>query len=223
MHPLRQRTDLPTRAEIEEEWRRRAARTGLARVMRASQPPELGPEVTAATRRRIAGHLQELTAVLGRPLRSAIEIGCGVGRLTPTIAAHAQRVLAVDMTEEMLAQARAACAGVRNVEFHRCTAQGLPHARSRVDVAVCVWVLMHVLDDEEFAAACRGIARSATHLVLVEYTDAAVPVGRYSRLRSLADYLAALPGARLVERDELRYGGDLSFSALIALDEEALP
>ncbi|MFI7677218.1 class I SAM-dependent methyltransferase [Actinophytocola sp. NPDC049390] len=219
MHPLRQRTEPPTIAEIEEEWRRRARRTGLGPVMRASQPAELAPAVTAATRGQVAGHLDRLSVLLGRPLRSALEIGCGIGRLTPTIAATAERVLAVDMTEEMLARARVACAGLGNVEFQRRTAQRLAIPESRVDVAVCVWVLMHVLDDAEFAAACRGIARSAAHLVLVEYTDAAVPVGRYSRLRSLADYLDALPGARLVERGELCYGGDVSFSALIALDQ----
>lgn len=223
MHPLRQRTDLPTVAEIEEEWRRRAARTGLARVMRASQPEALGPEVTAATRHQIAGYLRQLAVTLGRPLRSAVEIGCGIGRLTPTIAGNARHVLAIDMTEEMLVRARAACTGFGNVEFRRCTAQRLPAEEPRADVAVCVWVLMHVLDDAEFAAACRGIARAASHLALVEYTDAAVPVGRYSRLRTLDDYLAALPGARLVDRGELRYGGDVSFSALIALDRVVAP
>jgi 2-polyprenyl-3-methyl-5-hydroxy-6-metoxy-1,4-benzoquinol methylase len=211
VHPVRQRTNLPrqrtgdpTPEEIEQEWRRRA---GSA---------EAGPEVTAATRRQVAGHLDALARALGRPLRTALEIGCGTGRLTPTVAAHTERVLAVDMTEEMLVEARTVCAGLGNVAFYRCTAQRLPLARSRMDVAVCVWVLTHVLDDAGFAAACRGIARSASHLVLVERTGDA---DRFTRPRPLADYLAALPGSRLVERGEVRHGESLSCSALIALDE----
>jgi 2-polyprenyl-3-methyl-5-hydroxy-6-metoxy-1,4-benzoquinol methylase len=226
VHPLTQRTvvpgprtaEPPTAEEIEQEWLRRAGRTGLARVMRDDRSDELAGDVTVATERQLAGHLCALETRLRRPLRGALEVGCGVGRLTPTIAAHAERVLAVDMTEPMLAEARTACAGQANVAFYRCTAQRLPLTRSRMDVAVCVWLLMHVLDPDELAAACRGIARCADHVVLIEYDYAAPPGDRYARPRTLEEYLAILPGARLIERGELHYGGDRSFSALIALD-----
>jgi hypothetical protein len=43
-------------------------------------------------------------------------------------------------------------------------------------------------------------------------------VGEYSRLRDLNAYLELLPGARLVERRDVFYGGDRSFAALIALE-----
>ncbi|HEX6354427.1 class I SAM-dependent methyltransferase [Actinophytocola sp.] len=226
MQPLGQRTVLPaprrgepTSDEIEREWRRRARRAGLARVMRASQPEALAAAVTVATERQLAAHLRAVECRLRRPLRGALEVGCGIGRLTPTIAALAERVLAVDMTEEMLVEARIACAGLANVTFHQCTAQRLPVCRPPMDVAVCVWVLMHVLDDEGLAEACRRIAASATHLVLVEYDHAAAPVGRYARLRTLEEYLAMLPGATIVERGEVYHGGDRSFSALVSLDQ----
>jgi trans-aconitate methyltransferase len=42
---------------------------------------------------------------LGRPVRSAVDIGCGTGRLTPTIAAGAGHVLALDLTEELISAA----------------------------------------------------------------------------------------------------------------------
>ncbi|GAB3439366.1 class I SAM-dependent methyltransferase [Actinophytocola sediminis] len=208
---------VPGPAEIVEEWRRRAARPGLARVMRASQPVELAAGVTEQTRMLVADHLLAGASMLGRPVRTALEIGCGIGRLTPTIAAHAKHVLALDLTDEMIAQARAACAGLPNVEFLQRPVQRLPIG-PRMDVAVCVWVLMHVLDDNLLAAACQGIARSARYLTLVEYEHAAVPVGPFSRLRTVGEYLALLPGAELVDCRELGYGGDRSFAALIALD-----
>ncbi|WP_245811871.1 class I SAM-dependent methyltransferase [Actinophytocola xinjiangensis] len=209
---------IPGPAEIVEEWRRRSARPGLTSVMRASQPVELAAGVTEETRRLVGDHLRATSSLLGRPVSSAVEIGCGIGRITPTIAKHAEHVLALDLTEEMIAQARAACVDLPNVEFLQRPAQRLPIGGQRVDVAVCVWVLMHVLDDALLAAACQGIARSARYLSLVEYEHAAVPVGPFSRLRSIGQYLALLPGSELVECRELGYGGDRSFAALIALD-----
>ncbi len=209
-----QATQIPAPDEIAAEWRRRAGRPGLARVMRASQPAELAEATTVRTRQLVTHHLRSLG-----PVGSALEIGCGMGRITPAIAAHARSVTAIDMTPRMLDLAREACAHLPGVEFRQAAVQRLPWRDKRFDVAVCVWVLMHVLDDDEIARACRAISGAARHLVLVEYEHADIPVGRYSRLRDLDDYLALLPGSRLVERHELTYGGDRSFAALIALED----
>ncbi|MFI9815081.1 class I SAM-dependent methyltransferase [Saccharothrix variisporea] len=206
-------THLPAAEDIAAEWDRRAARPGLTRVMRASQPTELAEETTARTRGLVADYLRAVAPA------TALEIGCGMGRLTPTIAAHARDVLAVDMTARMVELARAACADLPHVRFLHAKVQDLPRHAPRFDVAVCVWVLMHVLDDAELATACQAIAAASRHLVLVEYEHAEIPVGKYSRLRQLDDYLAVLPGARLLERRDLHYGGDRSFAALIALED----
>ncbi len=207
-----------TQQDIAAEWSRRAQRDGHARVMRASQPAELDIGVTEQTRRFVADYLDAVAGRLHRPVGPVLEVGCGIGRITPTIAAHTEHVVALDMTPGMLEAAVQNCAGLDNVEFYRCTAQRLPWSLSRFDVAVCVWVLMHVLADEEISAVCRRLSRSARHLVLIEYEYADVPVGPYSRLRSIEEYLALLPGSRLLERGELYYGGDRSFAALIALE-----
>jgi 2-polyprenyl-3-methyl-5-hydroxy-6-metoxy-1,4-benzoquinol methylase len=204
-----------TNDDIAEEWRRRARRPGLARVMRDSQPPELNPRVTETTRRILARHLDTVGDRIGRPVGSALEVGCGIGRLTPTIAAHAEQVIALDMTREMLVAAAAACAGLDNVEFHRYPAARLPWGQSRFDVGVCVWVLMHVLAEDELAKICHALSQSTRYLALIEYELAEIPVGRYSRLRSLDDYLQLMPGARVVEQRTLDYGGDRSFAALL--------
>jgi SAM-dependent methyltransferase len=209
--------------EIAAEWRRRARRDGLARVMRASQPPALATGVTGITRTLLAGYLDRVAGRLGRPVRDALEVGCGVGRLTPTIAGHAERVVALDMTDEMLAAARRTCAGLPNVEFRRGTAQQLPLGATRFDVAVSVWVLMHVLDDTELATIGKALAATARHLILIEYDSAAITVGRYSRLRPLAHYLDLLPDASVLACQDLDYGGDHSFAALLALQPDPVP
>lgn len=46
-----------------------------------------------------------------------VEIGCGVGRLTRVLAARCERVVAVDVSGEMLARARAEHPGLSNVEW----------------------------------------------------------------------------------------------------------
>jgi SAM-dependent methyltransferase len=209
-----------TDEEVAMEWSRRAGRPGLSRVMRASQPATLNTGVTELTRAVVADHLTTTANRLSRRPRAVLEIGCGIGRLTPTIAEHADRVHAVDMTPAMLDHARATCAHLSTVDFTRARIDELPEPAQRYDAAVCVWVLMHVLDDDQLAAACRGIAAAARHLTLIEYEVAGIPVSRWSRLRPLEEYLALMPGSEVVDERVLDYGGDRSFAALISLPEE---
>jgi SAM-dependent methyltransferase len=64
--------------------------------------------------------LDRLLGPLGAELRpgdTAVDIGCGVGRLTRWLAKRAARVYAVDVSEEMLARARELNAGLENVRW----------------------------------------------------------------------------------------------------------
>ncbi len=210
-----------TEDDIAGEWRERARRTGLRRVMRASQPDSLNAGVTERTRVVVAGQLTLVADRLGRRPRRALEIGCGIGRLTPTIAAHAERVHAIDMTPAMLDQARATCAHLSTVEFECVRADRMSPPLERYDAAVCVWVLMHVLDERRLADTCRTIAASTRYLTLIEYEHAGVPVSKWSRLRTLEEYVRLLPGAEVVDARTIDYGGDRSFAALIAFGEQA--
>ncbi|EOD66355.1 class I SAM-dependent methyltransferase [Amycolatopsis vancoresmycina] len=206
-----------TEEEIAAEWRERARRTGLRRVMRSSQPDSLNAGVTEQTRAVVAQQLTLVADRLGRRPRHVWEIGCGIGRLTPTIAAHAERVHAIDMTPAMLDQARVTCRHLPAVEFERVRADRMRPPLERYDAAVCVWVLMHVLGESRLLDTCRVIAESTRHLTLIEYEHARVPVSKWSRLRTLDDYVRLLPGAEVVDERVVDYGGDRSFAALIAI------
>ncbi len=212
---MQNNTHLASTDEVTEEWRQRARRDGLARVMRASQPAEHNADTTERTRKAVAEGLRTAARELSRPLATALEVGCGIGRLTPTVAAHADHVTALDMTPGMLEAARESCADLTNVDFELARAENLPWNGRKFDVAVSVWVLMHVLDEEALTRICRSISRSCHYFVLVEYAEAAIPVSEWSRLRSADDYLALMPGAQLVETKELDHGGDRSTAALI--------
>lgn len=125
------------------------------------------------------------------------------------------------MAPGMLGTARSVYAGLDNVTFHCSRAQDLdPEDFDRLaggpaDVTVFVWVLMHILDDAELAALFRTLSVSTRHLLLIEYEQAAIPVGGFSRLRPLGHFLDLLPNARVIERCDLYYGGDRSSAALL--------
>ncbi|PKW18382.1 class I SAM-dependent methyltransferase [Saccharopolyspora spinosa] len=206
-----------TAGDVTEEWRQRAQREGLARVMRASQPAEYNADTTERTRQVVAEQLRTAARELARPLSAVLEIGCGIGRLTPTLAAQAGHVTALDMTPGMLDEAKTSCSELSNVEFELARAEDLPWHGRNFDVAVSVWVLMHVLDEAALAEICRSISHSCRYFVLMEYAQAAIPVSEWSRPRTVDDYLALMPGAQLVETQELLYGGDRSTAALIRL------
>lgn len=64
-------------------------------------------------------HLMRTASDLGHPAgRSfALDFGCGLGRLTRALAAHFERVIGVDISNTMVAQARELNKGVSNAEF----------------------------------------------------------------------------------------------------------
>jgi cyclopropane fatty-acyl-phospholipid synthase-like methyltransferase len=59
-------------------------------------------------------------AALGdRPIAKAFEVGCSIGILTRQLAARCGTLLAVDVAEEALIQARENCAALANVELRK--------------------------------------------------------------------------------------------------------
>jgi ubiquinone/menaquinone biosynthesis C-methylase UbiE len=64
--------------------------------------------------------LDNLLAILGvevLPTDTVVEIGCGVGRLTRVLTARAERVVALDVSSEMLSRAAANLEAFENVEL----------------------------------------------------------------------------------------------------------
>jgi len=73
-----------------------------------------------------------------------VEVGCGPGRMTGALAARFDRVIALDVSSEMLARA-AAVATAANVEFRQVSGEALDGVESvSADAAVCYLVLQHL-------------------------------------------------------------------------------
>jgi SAM-dependent methyltransferase len=97
--------------------------------------------------------LRAAVAALAEPKRGVVaDLGCGIGPLLPFLAKHFHRVVAVDFAEGMLARAREASSGLKNVEFLRRGLTDLSDLKGRLDVAVAVnSVVMANPDDLEVA------------------------------------------------------------------------
>jgi 2-polyprenyl-3-methyl-5-hydroxy-6-metoxy-1,4-benzoquinol methylase len=89
--------------------------------------------------------------------RVAVDVGCGVGRLTIPLAREFERVVAVDVAPTMLERLRELCVseGVRNV---RPALAGEPWEREPADLVVSSLTLQHVADLADVSACVARIA-----------------------------------------------------------------
>lgn len=96
----------------------------------------------------------------------ALEIGCGTGELTAKLAERVARVLALDLSEEMLAAARARCAGFANVELALADALTHPLAPESLDVVASVATLHHIPLAEMFGRVREALRPGGVFLAL---------------------------------------------------------
>lgn len=103
----------------------------------------------------VTHELLPATEEFGVTRGTALEIGCGVGRLVLPLSRHFERVVGVDVSPEMIRQARAIAAerNITNIEFYtaadlNCSASGGPaRLYGRVDFIYSLLVFQHI---EEF-------------------------------------------------------------------------
>lgn len=104
--------------------------------------------------------LLELGGVSVERDQTILEIGCGIGRLTRPLAIRAARVLALDVSPEMLAQAREHNAGLANVTWILGDGTSLAAlADATVDACVSHVVFQHIPDPAITLGYVREIGR----------------------------------------------------------------
>lgn len=114
----------------------------------------------------------DLKAALGfAPARTdvVVEIGCGVGRLTRAIAPEVGHLHALDLSQQMLAMARAY--PFANVTFHQAdgySLRGLPGRSARLVLAYCVF--QHLPSEQVLGHYLREMARVAQPAGLIAFT-----------------------------------------------------
>jgi SAM-dependent methyltransferase len=108
----------------------------------------------------ILAHAQRL----GRPARyrTALDFGCGVGRLTRALAPHFERTYGLDVASTMIEQARRVDEqrGRSGAEFLQHDGEDLSrYASGSIDFVVCFLVLQHLPTREAIAVYLREFVR----------------------------------------------------------------
>ena len=92
--------------------------------------------------------------------KAVLELGCGAGRMTHAFAANFGRVLALDVSGEMLDRSRAILTGVGNIEWMQANGLDLKDIVSEsVDFAFSYLVLQHLPDEKTVCGYVRELLR----------------------------------------------------------------
>jgi ubiquinone/menaquinone biosynthesis C-methylase UbiE len=132
-----------------------------------------------------------------------LDVAAGTGHLSRAIAPYVKRVLALDLTPEMLAQGRheAEQQGLTNLVFEQGEAERLSYAHDAFDLVVTRFSLHHFADPwgplQEMVRVCRRGGRVAV-IDIVSHDDPTVAI-TYNHLECLRDpsHLRALTADEL--------------------------
>ncbi|HYG62976.1 MAG TPA: class I SAM-dependent methyltransferase [Thermoanaerobaculia bacterium] len=110
---------------------------------------------------------EEILVLLDRwglldPDRSALEIGCGIGRVLAALAPRLAEIHGIDVSPGMVAAARRRCAGLANVHLAECSGldlAGFPDARFDLVLAVDSLPYIHQGGPDLVEAHFREVAR----------------------------------------------------------------
>ena len=107
--------------------------------------------------------LERFLGPLGVAFRASdtvVEIGCGLGRMTRIVARRVARVVAIDVSEEMLSRARELNPGLDNVDWVLGDGTSLaPLDDETADACFSAVVFQHVPDPEITLGYVREVAR----------------------------------------------------------------
>jgi ubiquinone/menaquinone biosynthesis C-methylase UbiE len=142
----------------------------------------------------------------------ALDIATGAGHTAAAFAPHVARVIASDITPEMLAHARklAADKGLANVETAEADAEALPFADQSFDLVTCRIAPHHFPDVTSFVAEVWRVLKPGATFALVdniapdaettagisdaELREAAVTYNEFEKLRDPSHGRALTPG-----------------------------
>lgn len=100
--------------------------------------------------------------------RAVVDVGCGGGILSESMARAGAAVTGLDLAEDALAAARAHAEGENvAVDYRAQSVESLAdEAPGRFDLVTCMEMLEHVPDPAAVIAACAGLCRPGGHVLL---------------------------------------------------------
>lgn len=120
-------------------------------VSSASAYFETDPFTRYLFKKRFALAEAYLKNASGGRFSKAADVGCGIGFFLPILAAHANKVMALDYSTDILSYARfmAEKRGLNNVEFIQGSINSLPFEDGAFNLVACMSVLEHFKNPEE--------------------------------------------------------------------------
>jgi len=175
----------------------------------------------------VANTVQELERVLGSELPrggTVVDLGAGTGNLSVKLAltGHFERVIAVDISQGMLAQARAA-AVEHGCQVEVCVSdmKPLPLADGSVDLVVGCAVLHHVPDVQALMGEVKRVLRPGAACIFIG--EPSLWGSRLTQVAKLPAITVASALRALGKRDELRWDhDDIDVHTFTPTDVEAL-
>ncbi len=143
---------------------------------------QFGPQAAAYVSSAVHAAGQDLVRVseiaAGRRPRLALDLGCGGGHVTYSIAPHAQSVVAVDLSESMLSavHSQAEARGLRNVEVQVASAESLPFGSETFDLIACRFSAHHWQDWEAGLREAARVSSPDGALIFIDILAPASPV-----------------------------------------------
>jgi len=109
------------------------------------------------------------------PAANVLDVGCGAGHTALAFAPHAQRVVALDVTEPMLAQVQrlAAERNITNVETWRADVENLPFADASFAVVTSRYSAHHYADPSRAMAEIGRVLEPGGTFLLVDVVSPA--------------------------------------------------
>ncbi len=124
-----------------------------------------------------------------------LEVGCGTGVLTRTLARWpgVAAVVGIDVAPGLLSKAREFSAGLPGVAFRQADARSLPFAEAEFDVVVFDSTLCHVPDPERALSEAFRVLRPGAWLAAFDgdYATTTVALGDQDPLQACADAMKA--------------------------------
>jgi SAM-dependent methyltransferase len=151
--------------------------------------------------------------------RRVLDVACGEGYGTALLAQVAARATGIDLSQEAIAHARRAYAGMPNLQFARASCTGLPLADGSVDLAVSFETIEHIEAQARFLDELARVLKPGGLLLLscpnkVEYSDKRDHVNAFHVRELYREELAELVAARFPFSEW--YGQRPTFYSVIA-------
>lgn len=165
-----------------------------------------------------------------RPTDVVLDVSTGAGHTAMTLAPHTGRIVAVDLTPEMLAVAvrLASERGLGNIEFREADVRRLPFADSLFDIVTCRTAAHHYPDLSQAVHEMARVLRPGGRLVISDTISPADEVAdrfinavetlrdpTHVRDWSVAEWESALAGAELTVQAHQEMPLELDFDSWV--------